>query len=126
VGPTTDQQALDVRALDDAIRMGYIVAQGWASLAPQSWRGWCYDGQCPCVIVHKPGARVRVELDLAEAGWRLTGTGAARVGAAPAGRRMSAERSATGLRTGGVSLSRAEDFAVALLRLLADPTTTEA
>ena len=126
MAPTIDQQALDVRALDDAIRMGYIVAQGRTSLAAASWRGWCRDGCCPCVIVHKPGARARVELDLRQAGWRLTWTGAARVAAALAGRRMSAERTATGLRTGGVPLRRAEDFAAALLRLLADPTSTEA
>jgi hypothetical protein len=126
VGPTTYQQALDTRALEDAIREGYIVAQGWTSLAPESWRGWCEDGLCPCVIVRKPGARAHVELDLSPAGWGLSKSGAARVAAELAGRRMNADGDTTGLRTAGVSLRRAENFAVALLRLLADPTSTDA
>jgi hypothetical protein len=122
----TDREGLDARALDDAIERGYIVANGQDSFAPDSWRGWCQDGGCPCVIVHRSGRLARVELDLAPAGWRLTDAGVSRIAMALNRRKMSAVRGATVLHAASVSFERAEGFVAALMELLADPTSTEA
>jgi hypothetical protein len=115
----------DGQALGDAIDQGYIVARGHDSRAAASWRGWCRDGRCPCVIVHRPGRFASVELDLAPAGWRLTGAGMLRIARLLTRWRLAAAQSTTALRSASLPPRRAEDFAVALLRILADPTSTE-
>jgi hypothetical protein len=121
-----DQPTMDSVALDEAIERGFIVARGRASLAPRAWREWCRDGRCPCVVVHSSSQLAEVELDLTPADWRLTDTGRAAIAAALTERRMSAECGAATLRTAGVPLARAEDFAAALLSILGDPASTSA
>jgi GTPase len=122
----TDQEGLDTRALHDALETGYIVAHGTDSLAPASWRAWCRDGACPCVIVHRAGRLARVEVDLTTAGWWLTDAGLSRIAGALTRWRMSAVSGATLFYAASASFERADGFVAALLQVLADPTSTSA
>ena len=118
------QHAWDERALDEALEQGYVVARGPRSFAPRVWRAWCRDERRPCLIVHAPGARAGVELDLRPARRRLTDVGAGRISAAAAARGITAKLTAVEVRTGSAALARAEDVAAALLAILADPAST--
>jgi hypothetical protein len=78
------------------------------------------------VIVHRPGGLARVEADLAPAGRLFSEAGARRAAAAATTQGMKATVTATTVRTGRALIERAEDFAAALLSILADPTSLRA
>jgi hypothetical protein len=119
------QHAWDVRALNEALERGYVVARGPRSFAPRVWRAWCRDERRPCLIVHAPGARAGVELDLRPARRRLTDAGSGRIAAAAAARGLTLRLTAVEVRTDSAPLERAEDLAAALLEVLADPASTK-